>query len=520
MVDMIGNRSVRDLLDERRKRYPERRCLVVEELDGALRTFTYRELVESVETVAAAFEGIGVVRGDTVVMKMPNSAEFVLTWLGLAWLGAVAVPVNVANTATEMSHVFAVSGARVFVADPDEVRATREDPSGSTISTWVTTRGGDTGHDVAAWLAAGSRTPLVGEAPGPDDLAQLIFTSGTTSLSKAVMLTHGNYLFSGEREARTLFLDESDVLLTALPLFHVNAQSITLLAALTVGATAVILCEYRASKFWQQVREHGATQISLVAMQVRTLLAQPEQESDDHHRIRRNIYAINVSDAEKDRFEERYGLELVNGYGLSEAMTVVTAAPVFGEKRWPSIGLPVPGREVRIVDLTGEEVPAGEVGEIIVRGVPGRSLMAGYYADPEATADALRGEWLHTGDNGRVDEKGYIYFVDRAKDVIKRAGENISSSEVETVLATHLAVKEVAVIGVPDPIRDEAVKAFIVLEDGATVDAAELTAHAQASLARFKVPTEYEFIAAMPKTSIGKIQKKELRRRTEGGASA
>ena len=180
----------------------------------------------------------------------------------------------------------------------------------------------------------------------------------------------------------------------------------------------------------------------------------------------------------------------------------------------------MPGREVRIVDLTGEEVPAGEVGEIIVRGVPGRSLMAGYYGDPEATADALRGEWLHTGDNGRVDEKGYIYFVDRAKDVIKRAGENISSSEVETVLVTHPAVKEVAVVGVPDPIRDEAVKAFIVLEDGATVDEAELTAHAQASLARFKVPTEYQFIAAMPKTSIGKIQKKELTRPPEGGGSA
>lgn len=515
-MDLIGNRSLRDLVTERAERIPDRLCLIVESTDGTRERFTYREFRDGIETVAAGFERLGVRKGDAVVIQLGNSAEWLFSWLGLAWLGAVAVPANTANTPAEMEHVFRLSRARGFVSTPDTVETFRSrQPPFANLTWWVSARGGsDSKADVRSWLNAGHVMPKLADDVGPDDLAELVFTSGTTSLPKAVMLTHGNYLHAGERESRTMLLDSSDRLLTSLPLFHVNAQSNTILAALTVGGTAIVLAQYSASRFWRQVREHRATHLSLVAMQLRTLLAQPESPDDHDHDVRRVIYAINVSTPEKEEFERRFGLELVNGYGLSEAMTVVTAAPVFGEKRWPSIGLPAVGREVRIVNLVGNEVPTGTVGEIIVRGTPGRSIMKGYFDDADATAEALRGDWLYTGDNGYLDEKGYVYFVDRSKDIIKRAGENISSSEVERVLVQHPAVLEAAVVGVPDPIRDEAVKAFVVVRSGAEASAEELSAFCAESLAGFKVPTEYEFLPELPKTSIGKIQKKALREGT------
>jgi crotonobetaine/carnitine-CoA ligase len=283
------------------------------------------------------------------------------------------------------------------------------------------------------------------------------------------------------------------------------------LAALTVGGTCIILEEYRATRFWDQVRAHHATEVSLVAMQARTLLAQPPRETDSDHDIRRVFYALNISREERDRFEERFGVELVNGYGLSEAMTLVTLAPVFGPKRWPSIGLPLDDRLVRLVDADGHDVPHGEVGEIIVRGRRGRTVMLGYHDDPVATAETLRDGWLHTGDNAYADERGYLYFFDRAKDMIKRAGENVSSAEVEAALLEHPDIAEAAVVGVPDPVRDEAVKAFVVPAEGKTLTQDAVIAFCREHLASFKVPTILEFRTELPKTSVGKIEKKKLR---------
>jgi crotonobetaine/carnitine-CoA ligase len=246
-------------------------------------------------------------------------------------------------------------------------------------------------------------------------------------------------------------------------------------------------------------------------MQVRTLLAQPPSEEDANHELRRVFYAINVSDEEKQNFEQRFNLELINGYGLSEALTIVTMTPVFGPKRWPSIGLPQQDREVKIVDGEGQEVPRGHVGEIAVRGVPGTTIMKGYYKNPEATAETIKDGWLHTEDNGYMDEAGYVYFVDRKKDMIKRSGENVSASEVENVLSNHPNIVEVGVLGVPDPIRDEAVKAFIVLDEPDTLTEEDITDYCKDRLANFKVPTIIEFRESLPKTSVGKVEKKTLR---------
>jgi crotonobetaine/carnitine-CoA ligase len=512
-MDLIGNRTLRDLITERAHHQPDKPYLVFEDKTGDVQECTYGEMLASVKRAAAGFSSLGIAKGDAVVVHLANCPEFLFALFGLGWIGAVAVPSNVANTVHEMEHVLGFSEAVAVITSPEYIDLIDE-----VLITVPVVK-----HRIVARTAepvpgALLLTDLMATGTDPpdvqvdaEDVVEMIFTSGTTSKPKAVMLTHANCLRSGERASRSAATDNTDRFVTALPAFHVNAQSMTILASLTVGGTCVMLEEYRATQFWAQLRRHGATAVSLVAMQVRTLLAQPPTNEDRSHTLRRNIYAINVLDSEKEAFEDRFGLELMNGYGLSEAMTIVTIAPVFGEKRWPSIGLPAYDRLVRIVDENDEDVGIGTPGEIIVWGVPGRTLMKGYFKDPAATAAAVRDGWLYTGDNGYFDEKGYLYFFDRKKDMIKRSGENISASEVEAALLTHPLILEVAVIGVPDPVRDEAVKAFVVTESGVDLSGEDVIAYSRTRLASFKVPTIVELREMLPKTSIGKIEKKILR---------
>jgi crotonobetaine/carnitine-CoA ligase len=511
MVDHIGPRTLPQLLADRIERDPGKPALVFEDRSGQIREYTYAEVGDVSARAAAGFARLGIGLGDKVVIHLPNCPEFVFTFFALAHLGAVGVPSNTANRANEMKHVIRWSDARLVVTSHaflelfDEIL-----PHVPNVERVIVTRG-EVRKPHFAFSELLAREPAAGVNCKSEAPIEIIFTSGTTSLPKGVVLTHANWLWAGERASHWLRIDDHDRLLTALPLFHVNAQSFTLMAALTVGATAIFLEDYSAGRFIHQVRRHGATQISLVAMLLRTLLAQPESPDDSKHAVRRVPYAINVSASEKDAFEQRFGVELLNGYGLSEAMTDVSVCPVYGEKRWPSIGQVSFGREVRLVDGQGNEVRPGEVGEITVRGVPGRTIMKEYYKDPTATARTIVDGWLHTGDNGYFDEHGYLYFFDRAKDVIKRAGESISASEVEVALTEHPLVSLAAVIGVPDPIRDEAVMAFIVPEPGAELTVDELLRHCSDRLARFKVPTSIEFRDALPMTSIGKVEKRRLR---------
>lgn len=514
MIDFVGNRTLRDLLDERAERDPDKVFLVFEDAMGDVREHTYIEFVEAVGRLAAGLAESGVGQGDAVTVHLPNCPEFMFAWFALGTLGAVMVPSNVANTGSEMEHVLDHSESVALVTEPRFMDMFRPILTGRTgVKHVVLARSAELEEGATILLddlMAGSAEP---ERPTIDseDVVEMIFTSGTTSRPKAVLLTHANCLRSGERVARSIHLDGSDRCLTALPAFHVNAQSVSVLSALTVGGTCILLEEYSAGKFWSQIRSHRATQTSLVAMQVRTLLSQPESKADSDHQLRRVFYAINVTDAEKEQFERRFNVKFINGYGLSEAMTIVTMCPVFGPKRWPSIGLSAFDRTIRIVDEDGNDVPTGTVGELIVYGIPGRTLMKGYFKDPEETRKAIRDGWLHTGDNAYIDETGYVYFFDRKKDVIKRAGENVSASEVEAVLIDNAKVAEAAVIAVPDAIRDEAVKAFVVPIEGETLTSDEVIEYCATRLARFKVPSFVEIRDSLPKTSIGKIEKKVLR---------
>jgi carnitine-CoA ligase len=511
MLDLIGNRTLPDLLDEQADRRPSKVGLVFEDREGHVDEYTYAQIRDITARVAGGLADIGIDPGDRVVSQLANGPEAVWTYFALAWLGAVAVPSNTANQAPELSHIIGWSDARLVITNPAglEILARADVPAELLDPIVVGPGAGERAVPFATLLGhepLAQRPPLHSELP-----LEIVFTSGTTALPKGVVLTHANWLWAGERSSRTLLLDEADRLLTALPLFHVNAQAITLMNSLTLGATAIVLEKYSARRYIEQVRRHRVTHISIVAMVLRTLLAQPARPTDRAHALRRVSYAINVTDAERVAFESRFGVELINGYGLSEAMTEVTVAPVNGARRWPSIGLPVLDRQVRIVDASGGEVAPGEVGELTVRGVPGRTIFKEYHKDPQATALTVRDGWLHTGDHVYADDDGFVYFFDRANDVIKRAGENISASEVESVLADHPDVAKAAVIGVPDPIRDEAVMAFIVVRFGATLSVDQIMSHCRERLARFKLPTIIEFRDSLPETSIGKIEKKKLR---------
>lgn len=515
MIDPVGERTLTDLLDEQAGQYGDQVFLVFEDRAGTVSELTYSAFRERVGRCAAGFAARGVGRGDYVVVHLRNCPELLVAWFALGRLGAVLVPSNVANTAPEIDHLLAVSGARLAITEPELLAPVVQAAEAAAQDVEVLiARGAVEGSAAFEDLLGedGAAVSVPPDAARSNDVCELIFTSGTTRKPKAVMITHAMCLRSGLDAVHCLWLGPGERCLTALPMFHVNAQAMSLFAALTTGGTLILVEEFRASKFWSQVQAHRATQTAVVAMQLRTLIAQPPAEGEREHDLRRLFFAINVTDQEKAAFEERYGVTLINGYGLSEAMTLLAVSPVAGPRRWPSIGLPSPGRRIELLDDEGRPVAPGEVGEITVLGDPGRDILLGYHGDPEATAAALRDGRLHTGDNAYADEDGYLYFFDRKKDMIKRAGENVSAIEVEATLIDHPQIAEAAVVGVADAIRDEAVAAVVVAADGASPSADDVIDHCRAHLSRFKVPTVVRFVDALPKTSIGKVRKEELRK--------
>ncbi|MCK5255951.1 MAG: AMP-binding protein, partial [Deltaproteobacteria bacterium] len=346
----------------------------------------------------------------------------------------------------------------------------------------------------------------------PEDDLMMIFTSGTTARPKAVQLTHANAVYAGIFGSQWYKVMSEDRHFMVLPLFHVNAQFISVMPTLTAGATLVMAEQFSASKYMEQARRHRTTTTSLVAATVKMILAQPKSELDDKNDFRLIMYAIAIPDEQWDEFETRFDVKLSDLWGMTETLAETTMNPLDLEMKKNCIGLPRMGNDIKVIDEEGKEVPTGTIGEIVVQGVPGRTLMKGYYKNPEATAQTIQNGWLYTGDNAYMDEDGYFHFVDRKKDMIKRGGENVAAVEVEYVVSLHPKVQEVAVVGVPDPIRDEAIMALVVLKEGETSNADEIIDFCKEKLAKFKVPSFVEFKDSFPKTSIGKVQKNILRK--------
>jgi long-chain acyl-CoA synthetase len=471
------------------------------------RVTTYGELRDQVGRARAALVARGVEPGDRVAIVAANDPGFVVAYLSVLGVGAVAVPLNPTSPAPELERELAAVGARLVLTEP--ARAAVVDQCETA--------------EIPEFAGAVLIDELPGEGegqPGPpivereeDDLAVLLFTSGTAGAPRQAMLTHGNLLANIRQilanPSRPDNLD--DVSLCVIPLFHVFGLNALLGQALAVGSSVVLVDRFDARATLEAVAEHGVTVLTGVPTMWAAWVALPEDQAGPELLASVRIAVSGAAALEPEvrrAVRERFGIEITEGYGLTEASPAVTSGLGHGAPDG-SIGVPLPGVQIRLVDRSGEDALVGDPGEIWVRGP---NVFAGYWNDPEATAAALTPDgWLRTGDVAVVDDDGFLSVVDRAKDVIIVSGFNVFPAEVEEVLGTHPAVKEVAVVGVPHASSGEAVKAFVVPAPGTEPDEADLIAYVGRHLARYKCPSTVVITDRLPHGETGKVLRRALR---------
>ncbi len=537
MADIVGNETLRDLWQSVVERKGRRHFLTFQNRVGDVFEYTYAAFDEDVNRIANVFLDLGIEKGDHVALHLHSSPEFLMCLFGLAKIGAVAVPINEQYLADEAEYILENSDAICVVVEPlfyetyQELlarghyfpkgvvvaRAGTESPKSnidfSSIYTPLgTVEEGQQGiYDF--WMMRCEQSAILRDSCEltSDDPVQIIYTSGTTSRPKGVVLTHANMVFSGLYGDWEVSLRGSDRVLTSMPACHSNFQLAALMPVITAGASLIIVEKYSATRFMKQIRHYKATVIQCVAMMLRTLLLQPVDPEEKTHCVREVLYFIPITDAEKEEFEQRFNMRIMNTYGSTESIGWAITDPPVGARNWPSVGRAGLGYKARICDMEDNELPPGEVGEIQIKGERGRSVMLEYYNNPEATENTFSADgWLKTGDQGYQDDNGWFYFVDRKVNMVKRSGENISTTELEEILEQHPAIAEAAVIGVPDPIRDQAIKAFVRFAPGESMTLAEVEQYCKDHMASFKVPTFYEVVEDFPRTCSMKIEKKLL----------
>lgn len=537
MADIVGNETLRDLWQSVVERKGRRHFLTFQNRVGDVFEYTYAAFDEDVNRIANVFLDLGIEKGDHVALHLHSSPEFLMCLFGLAKIGAVAVPINEQYLADEAEYILENSDAICVVVEPlfyetyQELlarghyfpkgvvvaRAGTESPKSnidfSSIYTPLgTVEEGQQGiYDF--WMMRCEESAILRDSCEltSDDPVQIIYTSGTTSRPKGVVLTHANMVFSGLYGDWEVSLRGSDRVLTSMPACHSNFQLAALMPVITAGASLIIVEKYSATRFMKQIRHYKATVIQCVAMMLRTLLLQPVDPEEKNHCVREVLYFIPITDAEKEEFEQRFNMRIMNTYGSTESIGWAITDPPVGARNWPSVGRAGLGYKARICDMEDNELPPGEVGEIQIKGERGRSVMLEYYNNPEATENTFSADgWLKTGDQGYQDDNGWFYFVDRKVNMVKRSGENISTTELEEILEQHPAIAEAAVIGVPDPIRDQAIKAFVRFAPGESMTLAEVEQYCKDHMASFKVPTFYEVVEDFPRTCSMKIEKKLL----------
>lgn len=537
MADIVGNETLRDLWQSVVERKGRRHFLTFQNRVGDVFEYTYAAFDEDVNRIANVFLDLGIEKGDHVALHLHSSPEFLMCLFGLAKIGAVAVPINEQYLADEAEYILENSDAICVVVEPlfyetyQELlarghyfpkgvvvaRAGTESPKSnidfSSIYTPLgTVEEGQQGiYDF--WMMRCEQSAILRDSCelASDDPVQIIYTSGTTSRPKGVVLTHANMVFSGLYGDWEVSLRGSDRVLTSMPACHSNFQLAALMPVITAGASLIIVEKYSATRFMKQIRHYKATVIQCVAMMLRTLLLQPADPEEKNHCVREVLYFIPITDAEKEEFEQRFNMRIMNTYGSTESIGWAITDPPVGARNWPSVGRAGLGYKARICDMEDNELPPGEVGEIQIKGERGRSVMLEYYNNPEATDNTFSADgWLKTGDQGYQDDNGWFYFVDRKVNMVKRSGENISTTELEEILEQHPAIAEAAVIGVPDPIRDQAIKAFVRFAPGESMTLAEVEQYCKDHMASFKVPTFYGVVEDFPRTCSMKIEKKLL----------
>lgn len=499
--------NLRELLEARVGESPDKAFLLSESDD---RRFTYREFDNAVNRAVAMLLGEGIRKGDVVSLMMPNSPEYIIAYFACWKIGALAGPINSLLKASEMAYVIGNSEAKALLAHPDFL------PTIEPLRGQLPALNSVIAFDDEAQATRNVKPENLSTADlkkadlNKDDEAIIIYTSGTTGKPKGCLLTHGNVIANARQISEWLGFTERDRLLTIMPLFHMNAVSVTTMSALYAGGSTVISPKFSASRFWQIISDYQITSFGSVATMLSMLLSTypegvPKGLKTDQLRFAMCGSAPVPAEVMK-RFEETFNCPVVEGYGLSESTCRSTFNPPDERRRPGSCGLPI-GNEMRVVDDDDKEVLDGQLGEIVLRG---ENILKGYFKNPEATAMAFRNGWFHTGDVGYRDADGFYYIVDRKSDMIIRGGENIYPREIDEVLYQHPAVAAAAAIGVPDPLYGEDVAAFIVLKDGVKVNPAEIISFCQERLADYKCPKTVNFVEEIPKGPTGKLLKREL----------
>ncbi|HKE75315.1 MAG TPA: AMP-binding protein [Acidimicrobiales bacterium] len=509
---MASGRSVGWLLDLRAEQRGDHPFVVWEPFVGAARTWTYREFSHRTRELAAGLQHRGVRAGDRVILHMDNSPEFLLTWFACTRAGVVPVCTNTRSVRDELSYYTEHSGAVAALTQPQYAALVGEAAPHVKWLAVTETDGTEAGAGAPA-PSSGDRFESLfrdaGDFAAPELTAfapaSIQYTSGTTARPKAVVWTHANCLWGGKVSASHETLTPRDVHLVHLPMFHTNAQSYSVLASLWAGATMVVQPRFSASRFWDVSLRHRCTWTSVVHFCVRAL---ESLDVPDRHHYR--LWGNGVGSPPQD---EKFRVPTIGWWGMTETVTHGIVDDVYNPARSMGCGRPAPEYEVAVLRADGTPVEPGESGALFVRGVPGVSLFAGYLHDEAATRDTVDDQgWLTTGDLVTVHPDGAISFADRAKDMLKVGGENVAASEIEVSAFAVPGVVEVAVVGRRDEMLGEVPVAFVVASDDRPTLADEVLAACRERLADFKVPREVRVVPDLPRSTLNKIAKAELRK--------
>ena len=479
---------------------------------------TFEELNARINQAANGFLELGVKHGDKVAIMMPNSPEFLYVWFGLNKVGAVEVPVNVALKGQGLAYQMVQSDCIALVADlqyldrlegiAGELEAIRHivytdsAASGTAQPTWA-------GFEHVTYAEFSDRSE---DSPGVavhySDLASILYTSGTTGVSKGVMFSHHYWYDIWAESVKYSRYTQDDVLYTGLPFFHGNAQGITVGPAILADAKAVIVDRFSASRLWDDCRRWECTEANYIGGIIPILLKQEQHDNDGDNPVRLMVGAAAPQD-EWHEFQKRFNTKILEVYGMTECYCCLVSP--YDDPRAGACGKTITGWDVRIVDDDDNECEPNSLGEFIARSNKMFVGTTGYYNKPEATIELFKNGWIHTGDLGRMDEDGHFFFVDRKKQAIRRRGENISSVEGESIISSHDDVLESCVVGVPADVGEEDVKAVVVLKEGRTATEEDLIRWCEPRMAYFAIPRYVAIRDSMPKTPSERVEKFKLK---------
>ena len=497
-----GSWVVSHLLADRAEKFPEKVAIYAEH-----ENLTYSQLAQRAASFAGGLSQLGVAPGERVATMLPASTAYLTAWFGVVWAGAIDVPINNDFKGEFLRHILVESGARTIVIDAQFL--SRLDGLEIPELRRVICVGDSQNNKVIPFEQVAT-----GNAIGPvdreeRDIAYVMYTSGTTGPSKGAILPNRTALWNAFAWIDILALTANDVAYSMFPLFHVTARSAVVTSSFWAGASVVLRSGFSVSRFWEDIRATNATFFAYMGSVVHLLNAEPKHELDSQNAVRVAFGAAAPPAIIAD-FEQRFGLELLEVYGSTELGPASAPAP--GKVKRGTMGRICPHLDIQIQDPeTGAGLANGLPGEICARPTVPMGLFAGYWSRPDATIDAFRDLWFHTGDRGLLDEDGYLVFVDRIKDCIRRRGENISSFEVERSVNEHPAVRESAAYAVPSDVGEEEVMVAIVLEPNHTIDPMQLREFCERTMPRFAVPAFVRIVSELPKTPSQRVQKFLLR---------